>query len=34
MWGVLRCAALEMPSQFWQGMDSHPATPFTYSAQV
>ena len=34
MWGVLRCAALELPGPIWQGMDSHPATPSGFPTKV
>lgn len=26
-WGLLRCAALEVPDKHWRGVDINPATP-------
>lgn len=34
LWGMLRCAALELPSLNWRGVDYNAATPPATSAQV
>ena len=34
LWGMLRCAALELPSLNWRGVDYNDATPLATSAQV
>ncbi|BDA51455.1 probable oleandomycin polyketide synthase, modules 5 and 6 [Coccomyxa sp. Obi] len=33
LWGMLRCAALELPSLHWRGMDYNAATPLVTSPQ-